>query len=140
MYNATVDFSDHATMRITELEVFTGTIFNKFGVQTRRQRDKSIALKDEFERIEHWTENMIRKRNIEPSDETRHEGHGAGSDDALPLSVACLIVGCMKQQTQGGKRPRQDDTFQSFKVVAACCAMKELDAAKNRLLASTVAP
>ncbi|KAK7177991.1 RNA-dependent RNA polymerase [Paraphaeosphaeria sporulosa] len=132
IYTATVDYSDHAAIRITELEVFTGTIFNKSGVQTRRQRDKSIQLKDEFERIAHWTENMIRKRNVKALDDAGQEGHGVRSDDALALSVACLIVGCMKQQTRGGRRPRQEDTFQSFKVVAACCAIKELDAAKTR--------
>jgi hypothetical protein len=81
---------------------------------------------------------MIRKRNLKASGDAAQEGHGYGSDDALALSVACLIVGCMKQKTQGGRRPRQDDNFESFKVVAACCAFKELDAAKARVQTVTL--
>jgi hypothetical protein len=51
MASTCIDYSDHASMSITELEVFTGNIFNKSGIQTRRQRDRSLQLKDKFERI-----------------------------------------------------------------------------------------
>lgn len=57
---ATQKFSDHPFLPITELEVFTGTLFNKSGGQTRRQRDRSIQLKDEFDRITKSTEVLSR--------------------------------------------------------------------------------
>jgi hypothetical protein len=113
--NAALEYSDHATKEITELEVFTGTIFNKTGVQTRRQRDGSLRLKDEFDRILQWTASMIRKRDH-------------SSRDCLVLSMACLEVGNMRMQraVQLGKG-RYGDDLQSFRVIAACCAMRELD-------------
>jgi len=133
MWNATLEFSDHASKPITELEVFTGSILNKKGVQTRRQRDRSIQLKDEFERIAVWTDRMIRKRNKATDDEGTQNGEadtqaGAGSsNESLILSIACLEVSILKDIT----RPRYGrvaEEFQSFKVVAAACALKEMDA------------
>lgn len=53
--NAMSQYSEHPINPITELEVFIGNILNKSGVQTNRQRDKSIKLKDEFERISNCT-------------------------------------------------------------------------------------
>lgn len=136
MWNATIEFSDHAAMRITELEVFTGAIFNKSGVQTRRQRDRSIKLKDEFDSISHWAESMIRKRGVGnaanedyPDDEVvQPQGDNI---DALLLSIACLQVGTMKDMDRVGFG-RADEEFQSFKVVAASCALQELHVAQRQ--------
>ncbi|KAF2014265.1 RdRP-domain-containing protein [Aaosphaeria arxii CBS 175.79] len=116
IWGATQEYSDHARMGITELEVFTGEIFNKTGVQTRRQRDKSILLKDEFDRISQSTSAMIRK----------HDDESAGPTDGLALSIACLDVGIKKPRRNYG-REREEGDFQSFKVIAACCAFRELD-------------
>lgn len=49
--DAMAQYSEHPIKPITELEVFIGNILNRSGVQTSRQRDNSIKLKDEFERI-----------------------------------------------------------------------------------------
>lgn len=49
--DAMAQYSEHPIKPITELEVFIGNILNRSGVQTNRQRDSSIKLKDEFERI-----------------------------------------------------------------------------------------
>lgn len=49
--NAALEYSGHATKELTELEVFTGTIFNSTGSKTRRQRDGSMKLKDKLDRI-----------------------------------------------------------------------------------------
>jgi hypothetical protein len=103
------------------MEVFTGTIFNSTGSQTRRQRDGSIRLRDEFDRIARWTVSMIRKG----SHRSRIE-----SGDSLALSIACLVIGSLRVQrtlTLGPGRNRGE--LQSFKVIAACCALKELDLA-----------
>lgn len=134
MYNATLDYSDHATKRITELEVFTGSIFNPSGVQTRRQRDRSVRLKDEFDRILQWTAEMIRHR---PATADGEEGVDRGStedtDIGLQMSIACLEI----SQWAGTHRRGVGlaiDQFQSFKIVAACCVARELNAAIRRRL------
>lgn len=102
-------------------------------MQTRRQRDKSVQLKDEFDRIAQWAETMIRKRKRgTPSNRTEGEQLTAGSDDALMLSIACVKVGCIKQRVKQFGSGRAEENLQSFKVIAACCAIKELDVAMNR--------
>lgn len=134
--NATVDYSEHAAMGITELEVFTGNIFNKSGVQTRRQQDKSFRLKDEFDRIAKWAEAMMRKREIMTLEDQDEEQQGAtdSPNEALILSLACLSVGCVKDEGNSPSGPgrRSGGDFHSFKVVAACCAIREFDLAIKR--------
>ena len=41
MFAAMINFSEHPTQPITEIEVFIGFIVNKTGLQTRRQRRQS---------------------------------------------------------------------------------------------------
>ncbi|KAK8087511.1 hypothetical protein PG994_002485 [Apiospora phragmitis] len=141
MYNITMDYSEHASIPITELEVFTGNIFNKSGIQTPRQRDRSINLKEAFDRMCKTAVALIRKNK---------HGHGEADleeDDvastvldynplaALELSLACLHVGRRKQQNgNGGRWGQKGDNagFQSFKVVAASCVTRELDLAIQR--------
>ncbi|KAI0550393.1 RNA dependent RNA polymerase-domain-containing protein [Xylaria curta] len=113
VWMATIEYSDHASKGITELEVFTGTIFNNSGIQTRRQRDTSLRLKDEFDRISKWVEDLIRK----------HDGF-----TALELSIACLHAGVFKRGS-GRISKRNADDFESFKVIAAHCALRELEIA-----------
>ncbi|KAL5000778.1 RNA dependent RNA polymerase-domain-containing protein [Aspergillus recurvatus] len=57
---AMANFSEHPIYPITELEVFIGQILNNSGVQTHRQRERSIKLKDEFERIASWILSQMR--------------------------------------------------------------------------------
>lgn len=121
-------------MPISEIEVFTGCIFNKSGTQTRRQRDKSTRLKDEFDRIAKWVESVIRKQKIasrvDRDDADDDDDHADTGATGLELSVACLNVGCVPNRIIAGSRT--GDEFQSFKVVAASCVLRELDAAIKR--------
>ncbi|KAK7981199.1 FAD/NAD(P)-binding domain-containing protein [Apiospora arundinis] len=141
MYTITMDYSEHASIPITELEVFTGNIFNKSGVQTKRQRDRSTKLKEAFDRMSKTTVGLIRKNRHAHDDEV--EGPERADDTgstlglnndplaALELSLACLHVGRRKQHNPSSGRWGQkgDDGFQSFKVVAASCVTRELDLA-----------
>lgn len=140
MYNITMEYSEHASIPITELEVFTGNIFNKSGVQTRRQRDQSIKLKEAFDRMSKTTVALIQK-NKHGHDDADAEYNAASTLldynalAALELSLACLHVGRRKQRNRVGGRWSQNDNdsgFQSFKVVAASCVTKDLDLAIRR--------
>ncbi|KAI1636235.1 rna-dependent rna polymerase [Biscogniauxia mediterranea] len=131
---ATISHSDHSYARITELEVFTGSIFNKSGIQTRRQRDKSVRLKDEFDRISKWVQALIHKREMKAfddeeddkdDDEDDYDGVGQTSS-SLELSIACLHAGIAKPSVFGASSQSSVE-FQSFKVVAASCALRELE-------------
>ncbi|KAI0909356.1 RNA dependent RNA polymerase-domain-containing protein [Ustulina deusta] len=141
IWTATIDHSDHSSKGITELEVFTGTIFNKSGVQTRRQRDTSTRLKDEFDRIVKWVEALIRKQDVKSSKDLQdgveedsldgYDGEGAileTGSTALELSIACLHVGVIGQDRHRSNKRNAGD-FESFKVIAAHCALRELDIA-----------
>lgn len=123
-------------------------IFNKSGIQTRRQRDRSLQIKDEFDRIAAWIESLIRKQPIADLTEQQDEeedgldsisnGGSTWTNDiqatALELSIACLHVGCVKEPgSRNPARPRfktaKADGKLSFKVLAACCVLKELNIA-----------
>ena len=146
IWSATLNYSEHPSLPISEIEVFTGCIFNKSGVQTRRQRDKSLQLKDEFDRIAKWAESAIRKRKSRTQQADLDQDQEDGGDDyyaavetdigpsGLELSVACLVVACTKK-TPGNRRSgglNTDSEFQSFKAVAASCALRELDIATRK--------
>ncbi|KAI0180770.1 RdRP-domain-containing protein [Hypoxylon sp. FL1284] len=162
MYGASMDYSDNYTSEITELEIFTGYLFNKSGVQTRRQRDKSLGLKDEFDRISKNFERVIRMKTVElgedngvddDDDEDDDDGSQAGlvssssgsdSDDplkqdlsALELSIACLHIGTLKSKKFG----RSSSEFQSFRIIAAQCVLSELEIAltKHQIAAGAAA-
>ncbi|RYP64420.1 hypothetical protein DL770_009205 [Monosporascus sp. CRB-9-2] len=134
IWGATVDYSEHVSVPISEVEVFTGCIFSKSGTQTRRQRDKSTRLKDEFDRIAKWTESLIRKQKIESrvddDADDDDDGHTEAGASGLELSVACLQAGC--DSSLDFKGSRTSEVFQSFKVIAASCALRELDFAIKR--------
>ncbi|KFA70790.1 hypothetical protein S40288_09553 [Stachybotrys chartarum IBT 40288] len=128
VWNLSLEFSDNPSLRITELEVFTGAIFNATGVQTRRQRDRSIQLKDEFDSVVQQTEAVIRKKSARPPGEQLDEAQMmAHCKTALRSSMACLNVACFKENERRSGWRRVDEVFQSFKVIAACCVVKELD-------------
>ncbi|KAI1169475.1 RNA dependent RNA polymerase-domain-containing protein [Nemania sp. FL0916] len=141
IWTATLDYSDHSTKAITEVEVFTGTIFNKSGIQTRRQRDKSTQLKDEFDRITKWVEGLIRKYDTALSHDDCDEESVSHDTESTPLelSIACLHVGVTR-----GNRDKHDkrnaNDFESFKIIAAHCALRELElATKQRDIAEGAA-
>ncbi|KAF3766441.1 RdRP-domain-containing protein [Cryphonectria parasitica EP155] len=118
--NAMNQYSEHPINPITELEVFTGNIHNKSGIQTHRQRDQSIKLKDEFGRICDWITGLMRKVSRDSHApltgyETEH--------DSLHLCLACVYVGNEKSASPDGSRY---ENMQSFRVVAACALLSEL--------------
>ncbi|KAI0401535.1 RNA dependent RNA polymerase-domain-containing protein [Xylaria palmicola] len=141
IWTTSVDYSEHSSKAINEVEVFTGTIFNKSGIQTRRQRDTSIRLKDEFDRVIKWVESLIRKHDVQSSENPPDGNEDDLSEDyvddgdepgtestALELSIACLHVG-MTRVSRDRSDKRNTGDFDSFKVIAAQCALRELDLA-----------
>lgn len=139
VWSATLSYADHSSKGITELEVFTGMIFNKSGVQTRRQRDTSMRLKDEFDRITKCIEGYIRKPDANQSQDVpesvAEESHDGYYEDStapereftpLELSIACLHAGVVKD-SRHSSRKRNAQEFESFKVIAAHCALRELE-------------
>ncbi|KAH9885923.1 rna-dependent rna polymerase [Xylariomycetidae sp. FL2044] len=138
IYNASIQFSDHPSRGITELEVFTGSVFNNTGVQTRRQRDKSSQLKDEFDRISKWITSLIRKLhsnspvyNDDDDDSEDEHVNNSGDLSALELSIACLNIGTLPGKPIPGAKSGEG-VYRSFKVIAASCALRELDVAIQR--------
>ncbi len=132
-----VDFSDNPTRPLTELEVFIGHIINRSGVQSNRQRDKSVKLKEEFDRIATGISRMIsnyRVPGVGP-EAAQAAPLPSSSLDGLAMSIACLHVGCEEAERpaeQGGRRHRLlGADFQSFKIVAATVLARELRRHEN---------
>ncbi|KAK4149994.1 RNA dependent RNA polymerase-domain-containing protein [Chaetomidium leptoderma] len=119
IHGVMIDCAEYPHQPLRELEVFVGFIMNKTGVQTHRQRDRSIKLKDEFERITTW----ITKEMRNP---TSVSGYTSPLD-ALELCLACLYVGCEKEhrEVRPGHRSSPQD-LESFKIVAAAALLREL--------------
>lgn len=99
-------------------------------MQTRRQRDRSLQLKDEFERIARWIESLIRRRKTITNKDAGSTDATERSFEALEFSIACLEIS-QWDETRGARSRvgRTADVYESFKIVAASCAMRELDAA-----------
>jgi len=118
------DCADHPSQPLKELEVFVGFVMNKSGIQTRRQRDSSVKLKDEFDRITGWTVNEMRHPSIS----------GYTSElDALEFCIACLYVGCFETKQQQGGYRWVNQTSESFKIVAAAALLRELNVVETRI-------
>lgn len=108
-------FSENPRKPISEVEVFCGFILNKRGSQTRRQRDSSIKLHEEMDRVMTWIVSLIRER-----------GDSTTQERVLELCWACVLVGCAKN-TKGIEAYHGDGTLQGFRVVAACCLLREVN-------------
>ncbi|KKK14548.1 hypothetical protein AOCH_004250 [Aspergillus ochraceoroseus] len=115
------NFSEHPTNPISELEVFIGHILNKTGVQTRRQRERSIKLKDEFDRIVTWILEQMRPRPRGPL-----TGY-ATEFDSLERCLACtyIIEDTAKSRTKRSRRKWYE--LESFRVVAVYALLLELE-------------
>ncbi|KAJ0413452.1 RNA dependent RNA polymerase-domain-containing protein [Aspergillus carlsbadensis] len=120
IYGAMKDFSEHPINLITELEVFIGHILNKTGVQTHRQRERSIKLKDEFDRIASWI--LTQMRPAGPI-----TGY-AGEFDNLERCLACVHVAGEPDTKDSGHRRGRWTGFDSFRVVAASALLMEIEA------------
>ena len=125
-----IDWAEHPGQPLKELEVFVGFILNKTGSQTNRQRDKSVKLKDEFERIA--TLFMRQLRRPESSDGL------AGEQDGLELCLAAVHVGCAeKYGLERGWSRRGAFKVESFKILAASALVGELNSLQNRMIEIT---
>ncbi|KAI5458153.1 RNA dependent RNA polymerase-domain-containing protein [Mariannaea sp. PMI_226] len=119
------DFSENPKTWLTEVEVFCGFILNKRGGQTRRQRDSSIKLKEEVDGALTWIVKNMRGLGKDTDVESVQSGVGRGREAAVELCWACLAIGCIKSPASplyyGSAK------LESFRVVAACCLVKELN-------------
>lgn len=141
-------YSDNHVKRMTEIEVFCGSIFNKAGAQTRRQKDNSKKLKAEFDRLSEWLVGQMRRklRTVDQEassiyNNTSSNQYSFLSDDpvtrmlapnreALEMSYSCLMVGLMPNE---GFELEDGKQLQSFKVIAASVLLKELTELVNRI-------
>lgn len=120
-------FAEHPRKPISEVEAFCGSILNKTGSQTRRQRDSSIKLKEEMDGIMGWIVKLIRDRGSgEDASSVGGEMPQRWAEESVELCWACVAVGCMEDTKSDvyhgtGK-------LQSFRAVAASCLARELDA------------
>ncbi|KAL4967470.1 RNA dependent RNA polymerase [Aspergillus stella-maris] len=115
---AMANFSDHPIHPITELEVFIGQILNNSGIQTHRQRERSIKLKDEFERIASWILGQMRPAGL-------ITGYGSEYDN-LERCLACFHI-AGEERAKPAHRRRGWDGLSSFKVVSACALLMEVE-------------
>ncbi|KAK2043345.1 RNA dependent RNA polymerase [Colletotrichum somersetense] len=147
-----IQYSDNHMKQLTEVEVFCGSIFNKTGSQTRRQKDNSKKLKQDFDRLaDHMTQQMRRKfrnadgsstavnDNVDPTIDREAPGSTALDDldrllapnkEALEMAYACLRVGLLDNADVEYEHWAQ---LQSFKVIAASVLLRELTELANRV-------
>jgi hypothetical protein len=103
-----------------------------------------MRLRDEFDRIAKWVEGLTRKRDLKSlrglqdgleDDSTAEYDEESNYPDmestALELSIACLHEGVVRKSNTGTSKQGVGD-FVSFKVIAAHCALRELEIAINR--------
>ncbi|RAL03916.1 RNA dependent RNA polymerase [Aspergillus ibericus CBS 121593] len=122
VFSARNNYSDHPINPISELEVFIGSVMNKSGVQTRRQRDQSTKLADEFDRISTWIVGQMRGNST--------AGPTTSPSDPLkPLELCFASVHAGGETERGSTRRRRDEygELKSFRVVASCALLFELD-------------
>ncbi|RKK82930.1 hypothetical protein BFJ69_g2837 [Fusarium oxysporum] len=137
LYESTItgkmwDFSENPRAPLTEVEVFCGFILNKRGAQTRRQGDSSIKLKEEIDRIMTWIVKQIRDRGVGDGAETLGTATDADAapsrwrEDVVELCWACVAVACIRKEFAPIVYHGTGE-LESFRVVAACCLLKELN-------------
>jgi hypothetical protein len=125
-------FSENPRAPLTEVEVFCGFILNKRGAQTRRQGDSSIKLKEEVDRIMTWIVKQIRDRGVGDGAETLSTATDADAtpsrwrEDVVELCWACVAVACTRKEFAPLVYHGTGE-LESFRVVAACCLLKELN-------------
>ncbi|UKZ56142.1 hypothetical protein TrVGV298_009970 [Trichoderma virens] len=133
--NSMWQFSDSPRVPIREVEAFCGSILNPKGSQTRRQRDSSIKLKEEMDRIMNFFAKLIRDRSggalgiADDAASVATEDDGQSERErmnAVELCWACVIVGS-EQDNKGQNYDDNEKPLESFRVVAASCLVKELN-------------
>ncbi|KAL3481235.1 RNA dependent RNA polymerase-domain-containing protein [Aspergillus californicus] len=116
---AMTSFSEHPINPITELEVFVGHIMNPNGVQTHRQRERSIKLKDEFDRIASWILAQMRP----PGPVTGYNDEF----DSLTRCLSCAHVAAETDNYRSENRRGRWSGLQTFRIVATCALMMEVE-------------
>lgn len=122
-------YSEHPIKPITELEVFIGYIVNRTGVQTHRQRDRSIKLKDEFDRVASWISGQMRGTRQHNNTDVPLTGYQT-EFDKLNLCLACVYVGLDKEHSQETAREGYGK-MESFRIVALSAFVAELTYFEN---------
>ncbi|KAG9245825.1 rna-dependent rna polymeras-like protein [Calycina marina] len=111
MQESMIEYTEHPSRPLTELEVFVGNGFDRTGSHNRRLRELSTSLKEYF------------------------GDHGTRLEEALEKSIACLAVSLEKpdEPRRGWKGRTQ---LLSFRYVAAALCLKEVE----RLLPTVWSP
>lgn len=138
MYN----YSEHPTQPLTELEVFIGTVHNKAGAQTRRQRDNSIKLKEEINQAITYIAKHIRKAasdhydgpeqatTVDDASSVFSDGTEtvAGRYASVELALSCLHVACADiDENPNSQHRSRTEQLVSFRVVAASVLRREME-------------
>lgn len=110
------DYSEHPSRPISELEAFIGNILGTQGIQSRRQRDLSVPLKEVFDRDVASIVRFIRGVNEDDED----------TSETLARSIACFSVS-LGEATQRVVAGRKSEPLVSFRYIAAAVCLKELD-------------
>ncbi|KAE9565801.1 hypothetical protein CGMCC3_g18019 [Colletotrichum fructicola] len=130
-------YSDNHVNRLSEIEVFCGSIFNKSGAQTRRQKDNSKKLKADFDRLSEWLVVQVRCKSQNTEQEEVFVSSSSSrralvpNREALELSYSCLVVG-MTQKANSSDLGSETQ-LESFKVIAASVLLRELTELANRV-------
>ncbi|KUJ21239.1 rna-dependent rna polymerase-like protein [Mollisia scopiformis] len=109
-------YSEHPARPISELEAFIGNILGTQGIQSRRQRDLSIPMKEAFDREVASTVRFIRGVTDDYED----------LEETLARSIACFSVslGEVSRAPAGG---RKTEPLVSFRYVACAVCLRALD-------------
>ncbi len=107
-----LQYSNHPSHFVSEIEVFSGNILGKNGAQSKRQREFSKTMKEKHDRDMEYTVLCI----------TRGDGDGEGGRaEALERSIACLYVACNTERVR-----RKVGTLVSFVWIAAAVCLREV--------------
>ncbi|PQE18699.1 hypothetical protein CJF30_00009697 [Rutstroemia sp. NJR-2017a BBW] len=105
------EYSDHPTRPISEREVFIGNILGKVGAQSRKQRELSVSMKEQYDEDATYVINCI----IKDKDEY--------SEEALERSIACFAASL---EDHDSNRKRSEEVV-SFKYLAAAVCLREME-------------
>jgi hypothetical protein len=101
---------------LSEYEIFVGNILGQTGGQSKRQRENSISLRDNFRNLLRYTVNRIYDENEE------------ASDDRLARTLACLAVATNGENPSSADVGRgSHEQMMSFGYVAAAVCLWELE-------------
>ncbi|KAL1965248.1 hypothetical protein VTN77DRAFT_6002 [Rasamsonia byssochlamydoides] len=102
---------------LTEIEVFIGNIMGESHKQTKRQKESSKSMREDYDRLVDWTISMILGRDSDC------EGK------SLERSIACFWVALNDATAQYNYKKRR---LRSFAWIAAVVCLQEID--KRRMM------